>query len=91
MKFLSCLTIFFSTIFLVPPVFSKVITQFVPSLSITEEYTDNYNRTQNNKDDEFSTIYGAGFSLGLLDKNGSLFLSYNPEYTDHAEYDENDT
>ncbi|MCD4721081.1 MAG: hypothetical protein K8S13_14670, partial [Desulfobacula sp.] len=91
MKFSYNLTIFFLTLFLVSPAFSKVITQFVPSVSITTEYTDNYNQTQNNKDDEFSTIYGAGFFFGIIDKNASMFLNYNPEYTDHAEYDENDS
>jgi hypothetical protein len=91
MKFLYSLIIFLLTLFLVSPAFSKVITQFVPSVSITEEYTDNYNQTQNNKDDEFSTIYGVGLSFGVVGKNASMFLNYNPEYTDYADYDENDS
>ncbi len=71
--------------------FSKVITQFVPTFSITEEYTDNYNQTENNTDDEFSTIYSAGFSFGVIGKNANMFLNYNPEYTDYNIYDENDS
>lgn len=69
---------------------SDVRTQFVPTLSITEEYTDNYNQTENNTDDEASTIYAPGFSFGVLGKHFEAFLNYNPEYTDYNEYDEND-
>ncbi len=83
--------LFFVVLILVPPAFSKVITQFVPSLSITEEYTDNYNETENNEDDELSTIYSAGFSFGIIDKNASLFLNYNPEYTDYSDHNEDDS
>jgi len=90
MKFLYHLIIFFLTVFLASPVFSEVITQFVPSVSITAEYTDNFHQAENNKDDEFSTIYGVGLSFGVIDKNASLFLNYNPEYTKHNEYDQYD-
>jgi hypothetical protein len=83
-------TILFLILFLTPPLFSDVRTQFVPTVSITEEYTDNYNQTQNNKDDEFSTIYSAGFSFGVIDKNWDVFLNYNPAYTDYDTHDEDD-
>ncbi len=86
-KFLITLSIILIS---VAPAFSKVQTQFVPSVSITEEYTDNYNQTQNNKDDEFSTIYRAGFSFGLIGKNANMFLGYTPQYTDYNTYNEND-
>jgi len=82
--------ILFLILFLTPPVFSDVKTQFVPTFSITEEYTDNYHQTENNKDDEFSTIYSAGFSFGVMDKNWDVFLNYNPAYTDYDTYDEDD-
>jgi hypothetical protein len=59
--------------------------QFTPQLSITEEYTDNFNQTENNKDDEFSTIYKPGFSFGILDKKNSFFFGYNPQYTDRMD------
>jgi len=84
------LTILLLILFLTPPLFSDVRTQFVPTVSITEEYTDNYNQTQNNKDDEFSTIYSAGFSFGVIDRNWDVFLNYNPAYTDYDTYDEDD-
>lgn len=83
--------LFFVSLVLVAPAFSKVVTQFTPSLSITEEYTDNYNQTKNNKEDEFATIYGAEFSFGIIDKNASLFLNYSPEYTDQADQNEDDS
>jgi opacity protein-like surface antigen len=91
MRLFISLTIFFLTLFSTLPAFSKVITQFVPFLTITEEYTDNYNQTKNNKADEFSTIYGAELSFGVIDQNGSMFLNYTPEYTDHADHNENDS
>jgi len=84
------LTILLLILFLTPPLFSEVRTQFVPALSITEEYTDNYYLTKNNKDDEFSTIYAAEFSFGIIDQHASLFLNYNPHYTDYYDHDEDD-
>jgi opacity protein-like surface antigen len=85
------LTLFFLILLLASPAFSKVITQFVPALSISGEYTDNYNNTENDKDDEYSTIYGADFSVGIIAQKGNLFLTYAPEYTDHNEFSENDS
>jgi len=90
MKFSYSLIIFFLSLSLVSSAFSKVITQFVPSASISAEYTDNFHQTENNKDDDFSSIYGAGLSFGVIDKNASMFLNYNPEYTKHAEYSQYD-
>ena len=55
------------TVFLTTPGFCAK-KQFTPSVSITEKYTDNFHQTQNNKDDEFSTQYKAGFSFGVIDK-----------------------
>ncbi len=75
--------------FFVPMVFS-VEKQFLPSLSITEEYTDNFNRTKNNKDDEFSTKYKPGFSFGLMEKENSLFFEYYPQYTDYNDKNQYD-
>lgn len=71
--------------------YAAVRTQFVPSASITEEYTDNYNRTENNEDDEYTTIYALGISFGIIGRTADMFLNYNPEYTDYLEYDVNDS
>lgn len=84
------LSIFFLLLVLVPTASSKIKTQFVPSLSISGEYTDNYLKTENNKDDEYYTLYGADFSFGILDKKGNLFFNYSPEYKDHNELNQYD-
>ena len=65
-------------------------TQFSPVLSVSGEYTDNYFRTDSDKDDEYFTIFGADFSFGIIDKKGKLFFDWAPEYKDHNEFDEND-
>jgi Putative beta-barrel porin 2 len=85
------LIFFFAIFFLTSPAFSKVITEFVPALSISGEYTDNFFRTEDDKDDEYTTIYGAEFSFGIIDQKGSLYLTYAPEYTDHNEFNEYDS
>ncbi len=91
MKFFeNILILFFAILFFASPAFSKVITEFVPSLSISGEYTDNYFRTEDDKDDEYMTIYGAELSFGVIGQKGNLFLTYAPEYTDHNEFSEND-
>ena len=91
MNLLFMLIAFLLISFLASSSFADVRFEFVPTVSITEEYTDNYNHTDNNKDDEFSTIYSAGFSFGVIGKNANLFLNYNPAYTDHRDFDENDS
>ena len=66
-------------------------TQFTPLITITEEYTDNFYQSKNNKDDEFSTRYQAGFSFVVLDKQNRLIIDYSPNYTDYMDKDENDS
>ena len=62
-------TIFFLIALLNPAIlYAKMVTQLVPTFTITEEYTDNYFRTQNDKFDEYTTTIGLGFSLGFLEK-----------------------
>jgi hypothetical protein len=69
---------------------AKMVTQLVPTLSISEEYTDNYYKTDSDKSEEFTTTYSLGFSLGFLEKKHSIYLAYNPEYQDYKYLDEND-
>lgn len=85
------LIFFFALFFLISPAFSKVRTEFVPSLSISAEYTDNYHRTEDDKDDEYMTLYGAGFSFEIIDQKGNMFLTYASEYTDYNEFNEDDS
>jgi hypothetical protein len=65
-------------------------TQFTPLITITEEYTDNFYRTRNNKDDEFLTRYQAVLSFSVIDKQDSLVIEYSPNYTDYMDRNEND-
>lgn len=57
--------------------------EFVPSLSISEDYTDNYFKTDIDKKEEFYTTYGVGLSLEFLERRGEAVLSYNPEFKDY--------
>ncbi len=69
---------------------SKMVTQFIPTLTISEEYSDNYLKTANNKQEEFITSYGLGFSIGFLDKLSEIYFAYNPTYKDYKNLDSRD-
>ncbi|MCG8568019.1 MAG: hypothetical protein MI747_23370, partial [Desulfobacterales bacterium] len=77
---------------LLPPtnVYPKVLFQFWPTLSVSEEFSDNYLETRDNKQEEFITTYGAGFSLGMFEKNLRFYLNYSPEYRDYKELNDRD-
>lgn len=80
------LILFFSHSF----AFSRTVTQLIPTLTITEEYNDNYFQTENNTQEEYITSYGLGFSAGFLHKNWKLYFGYNPEYRDYKNLDDRD-
>ncbi len=69
---------------------ARMVTQIMPTLTITEEYSDNYLKTDTNTQEEFITSYGLGFSVGFLDKKSQIYLEYNPEYRDHKNLNEQD-
>ena len=77
-------------VFLTIPAFCAT-KQFTPLITITEEYTDNFYQTGNNKDDEFSTIYQVGLSFGMIDKQNIFFIEYSPNYTDYMDKNEYDS
>ena len=79
-----------SLFFFCPSSFSRTITQMTPTLTITEEYSDNYLKTENNKQEEYITSYGLGFSVGFLNKKNKIYLAYNPEYKDYKNLDDRD-
>lgn len=89
-KKLAALIICPVSLFAAAGAFADIRTQFIPTVSITEEYTDNYGQTANNTEDEWTTIYAPGFSFGMIGRKGELIFSYNPEYTDYDDHDEND-
>ena len=61
---------------------------FTPSLTVSEEYTDNLFLTEDNKESEFITIVSPGASFAVEGKRSNLELSYNPGFTFYQEYDE---
>jgi len=62
---------------------AKTNFQIVPTLVISEEYSDNYLKTANNKQEEFITAYELGFSMSFLDLTKQVYLSYSPVYKDY--------
>ncbi len=72
-----------------PPAFCAMKTQFYPVLYVSGDYTDNKDQTAVDKNESYHTLYGATLLLRFVQKNASLDLSYNPEYTDRESDDEN--
>lgn len=64
---------------------------FTPSISVSQEYTDNYFLTKHNKEHEYITTISPGFTAQILGKNSGAELSYVPEYAMYDKYDENNT
>lgn len=77
---------------LVPVSFAqaRMVTQLVPTLTVTEEYKDNYFKTGTDPFEEWITSYELGFSVGFLSKRSQIYLEYNPEYKDYKNLDERD-
>lgn len=74
----------------VPFAQARMVTQIVPTLTVTEEYTDNYFQTGSDTFEEWITSYELGFSVGFLNKRSEIYLEYNPEYTDYKNLNERD-
>ena len=73
------------------PVRAGMITQITPTVTITEEWTDNFLKSQDDTREEWITTYALGFTLGFLEKTRQIFLSYDPEYKDYKNFDERDS
>ncbi len=69
---------------------SGFVTQFVPTVSVSEVYTDNYNQTEKNREGEFSTEYMAGFDFEFIETRKQINFSYNVSYMNYDEHHEND-
>lgn len=70
--------------------FSKMVTQIIPTVTISEEYSDNYLKTKTDKQEEYITTYGLGFSIGFIDKLSEIYFAYNPEYKDYKNLNDRD-
>lgn len=61
---------------------------FTPRLTLREEFTDNFYRSPEDKEDEYITTVAPGATLGFRGTTGELNLSYDPTYVTYAETDE---
>ncbi len=64
---------------------------FLPRMSVSGEYTDNFFLTEDNEEDEFITVISLGFTTELLWQHSGIELSYDPAYAIYNEFSENDT
>jgi hypothetical protein len=76
-------------IFIYSSAHSRIVTQIIPTLTITEEYNDNYFQTESGEE-EWVTTYGLGFTMGFLNQTNQIYLSYTPEYRDFKNLDDRD-
>lgn len=67
------------------------VINFKPEISISETYTDNYDQKKRDKEVEYYTRYGLGFTLEALTRKTKSSLSYFPSYVDYKKHDENDS
>lgn len=87
--------VFFITFFILicllsSTVNARMVSQIIPTLTISEEYTDNFLKTENNTQEEFKTTVGAGFSIAFLEKKSKLHFAWNPHYIDYDKNDDRD-
>ncbi len=84
------ISVVLSALFFSTPVFARMVTQMTPTLTITEEYSDNYFQDADNTQEEYITSFGLGFSVGFLNKTSKIYLGYNPEYKVYKNLDDRD-
>ena len=63
---------------------------FTPRISVSEEYTDNHFLTDDNKEHEYITIASIGFIAEVLGRSNGMSISYDPSYSLHDRYPDND-
>ncbi len=88
--FLSCLTVV-AVVFFNASFSTAMKFEFTPSVYVSEDYTDNYNQTEKNREEEFFTTYGANFLFGFVGKTQRFYLNYNPLYKDYDTHDDEDS
>ena len=64
---------------------------FTPSLSISEEYSDNIYLTENNEEYDYTTSISPGFNFQVVEKRHGASLSCSPSYVHYDRFPENDT
>jgi len=73
------------------PLHARVITQITPTLTITEQYNDNFYQKDVDTFEEWTTTYGLGFTMGFLNRKSQIYLGYSPEYQDYKNLDDRDS
>ncbi len=61
----------------------KMTMHISPIIMISQEYTDNFYKTQDHTQDEWITSYYLGAVIGCKGKKSDFFLEYAPEYKDY--------
>jgi hypothetical protein len=69
---------------------ARMVAQLTPTLTVTQEYNDNYFQTDQDPFEEWITSYGLGFSLGFLTQKTNIFLEYEPEYRNFKNLNDRD-
>ena len=64
---------------------------FLPRMSVSGEYTDNFFLSEDAEEDEFITVISLGFTTELLWQHSGIEISYDPAYAVYNEFSENDT
>ena len=67
------------------------MTTLTPSLSVSEEFTDNAGNAASGKQEEFITVVTPGLSLTQAEKTHDLRLTYRPGFTFYRRDSANDT
>jgi len=79
------------TLFLTTSISFGYQINFIPRISVSEEYTDNLFLTDSNKEHEYITTISPGFTVNILGKNSGADISYDPSYSIYDEFDEYDS
>lgn len=82
--------IFLTLVLTISSISAKTTFQIVPTLTISEEYSDNYFKSATHKQEEFITSYELGFSMGFSDLTKKVYLSYSPVYKDYKNLNDRD-
>ncbi len=81
---------FFSLLVAVSSVSAFQVT-FEPRVTLSEEYTDNLDLTEDDTESDVITTIQPGFTISALGQSRGLNLSYDPSYSWYAEHGENNT
>jgi len=91
MKFKIYLFLVIATIFFTVSNAAAFQATFLPRMSVSGEYTDNFYLSEDAEEDEFITVISLGFTTELLWQHSGIELSYDPAYAIYNEFSENDT